>query len=215
MSILEASESDVLQSLLPQFEAEGFDVYLNPSPSILPSFMKKYRPDAVALRSDKKIAIEVVSSKKGSSQKMRHLQSLLSSHSDWEFRVFYVSSLADEKSLEVASADAIKTSIQRVSKLMDDGHKIPALVMAWATLEAIGRALLPDTLRRPQTPARLVETLATEGYLTPIEADQLRTVISLRNAAVHGSLAPEISRDQLDGFVKVLRTLSEQVRSAA
>ncbi len=208
MSPPETSEADVLESLLPKYQAEGFDVFVNPSPSILPPFMQTYRPDAVALRSDRKIAIEVVRSTGGSAEKIRELQSLFAPQSDWELRVFYVSPLTSEKTLEVASRPAIKSAIQRVLDLKRDGHKLPAVIMAWATLEALGRALLPGQLGRPQAPARLIEVLASAGYLTPQEADTLRAAISLRNAAVHGGLDPIVDEGLLDQFIAVLHTLA-------
>ena len=208
MSLPETSEADVLESLLPKYQAEGFDVFVNPSPSILPPFMQTYRPDAVALRSDRKIAIEVVRSTGGSAEKIRDLQSLFAPQSDWELRVFYVSPLTSEKTLEVASRPAIKSAIQRVLDLKRDGHKLPAVIMAWATLEALGRALLPGQLGRPQAPARLIEVLASAGYLTPQEADTLRAAISLRNAAVHGGLDPIVDEGLLDQFIAVLHTLA-------
>ena len=208
MSLPETSEADVLESLLPKYQAEGFDVFVNPSPSILPPFMQTYRPDAVALRSDRKIAIEVVRSTGGSAEKIRELQSLFAPQSDWELRVFYVSPLTSEKALEVASRPAIKSAIQRVLDLKRDGHKLPAVIMAWATLEALGRALLPGQLGRPQTPARLIEVLASAGYLTPQEADTLRAAISLRNAAVHGGLDPIVDERLLDQLIAALHTLA-------
>jgi uncharacterized protein YutE (UPF0331/DUF86 family) len=208
MSLPETREDDVLESLLPKYEAEGFDVFVNPSPSILPPFMQAYRPDAVALRPDKKIAIEVVRSTGSSAQKVRELKSLFAPQSDWELRVFYVSPLSSEGALEVASRSAIKDAIQRVLDLKKDGHKLPALIMAWATLEALGRALLPEELRRPQTPARLIEVLASAGYLTPQEADTLRAAISLRNGAVHGGLDPVVDETLLEQFITILQTLA-------
>jgi hypothetical protein len=167
MSIFESSEAEVIESLLPRYRAEGFDVYVNPSPSILPPFMQAYRPDAVALRKDRKIAIEVVGSTARSEEKIRTLQSLFANQKDWELRVFYASPVASNKLLEVASIPSINESIQRVIDLKETGHLLPALVMAWATFEAVGRALLPEQFRRPQTPARLVEVLGSEGYITP------------------------------------------------
>src|SRR5713226_6019978 len=99
MNVSGSSEAEVIESLLPRYEAEGFDVYVNPSPSILPPFMQTYRPDAIALRSDKKIAIEVVRPSGSSAQKVENLQSLFAPQSDWELRVFYVSSLPSEEGL--------------------------------------------------------------------------------------------------------------------
>jgi uncharacterized protein YutE (UPF0331/DUF86 family) len=208
MSAPAATEADVLQSLLPQYEAEGFQVYVNPSPSILPSFLQSYRPDAIALRGDKRIVIEVIRSTQSSAEKVQRLQSLFPPKSGWELRVIYVSPLSDDRTLDIASYRSIDEAIERVSDLKRDGHFLPALVMAWATLEAIGRALLPERFRRPQTPGRLVEVLASEGYLTPHEADALRPAITVRNMAVHGGLESKVDEKQLEQHISVLRTLA-------
>lgn len=210
MSPPETSEADVLEELLPRYQAEGFEVFLHPSPSILPPFMQSYRPDAVALRPDKKIAIEVVRSSGSSEKKVRELESLFASHREWELRVLYVSPLPSEKILDVSSPAAIKVAIQRVRDLVKDGHKVPALVMAWAALEAVGRVLLPDQLTRPQTPGRLIEALASAGHVTPREADTLRGAISARNSAVHGG-EPRIDEKLLKQFIAVLETLATLV----
>jgi uncharacterized protein YutE (UPF0331/DUF86 family) len=171
--------------------------------------MQTYRPDAIALKKDKKIAIEVVGSNANSNQKIMTLQSLFADHDDWELRVFYASPVASNKSVEVASIPAINESIQGVIDLKEAGHLSPALVMAWATFEAVGRALLPDQFQRPQTPARLVEVLASEGYITPDEADTLRAATTIRNAVVHGQLDSTVDKKMLDGFVAVLKTLAK------
>lgn len=207
MSVPGSSEAQVIESLLPRYEAEGFDVYINPSPSILPPFMQEYRPDAVALRKDRKIAIEVVGSNTDSTQKLRTLQSLFADRGDWELKVFYASPATSTSLPAIASVPAIDESIQRVLDLRGAGHLSPALVMAWATLEAIGRALLPDQFRRPQTPARLVEVLASTGYVTPEEADTLRAAIAGRNEIVHGQLESKVDPKLIEGFVAVLKTL--------
>lgn len=201
--------ADLLGDVLPRYEAEGFEVYVNPSPSILPTFMQDYRPDAIALRRDKKIAIEVVGSTRTSSDKLQRLQSLFAPHSDWELRVLYVSPFSSERTLEIASHASIVRALEQVDALRSEGHNVPALVMAWAALEALGRALLPEQFGRPQTPGRLVEVLASNGYLTPTEADVLRTAISQRNQAVHGGLDPDVDESLLQQFLGILRTLTE------
>src|SRR4030095_7455519 len=100
----------LLESLLPQYQAEGFEVFLKPSPSILPPFMHEYRPDAVALRPDRKLAIEVLRPSETSARKVQDIKSLFAPHSDWELRVFYVSSSVTEKALDVVSREAIRSS---------------------------------------------------------------------------------------------------------
>ncbi|HJQ59215.1 MAG TPA: hypothetical protein VJ890_20075, partial [Vineibacter sp.] len=44
-----AQEAQVLESIVPKLEADGYSVYLHPSPDLLPPFMKNYVPDAIAL----------------------------------------------------------------------------------------------------------------------------------------------------------------------
>jgi hypothetical protein len=48
----ETSEATLLESVLPDLEAEGFEVFANPSPPLLPPFMRDHSPDAIALRKD-------------------------------------------------------------------------------------------------------------------------------------------------------------------
>jgi uncharacterized protein YutE (UPF0331/DUF86 family) len=79
--------------------------------------------------------------------------------------------------------------------------------MAWATFEAIGRAILPAKLQRPQPPGRLTEVLAAEGYVTPTEADQLRHLAESRSQLIHGGLETSVPEADLRRFVEVLKTL--------
>jgi len=39
----------LIEQLIPRLEAEGYTVYLHPLPEFLPTFMKDYIPDAIAL----------------------------------------------------------------------------------------------------------------------------------------------------------------------
>ena len=56
----EITEADVLQAVLPRLEEEGYAVYLHPNRPLVPPFLKDYVPDAIALRADKSLAIEIV-----------------------------------------------------------------------------------------------------------------------------------------------------------
>ncbi|MCC6467912.1 MAG: hypothetical protein IT563_06290 [Alphaproteobacteria bacterium] len=209
MAAYATGEADVLNSLLPSYEAEGFQVFVQPSDAILPPFMKGYRPDAIALKGDRKIAIEIKRSESSASASVRKLNELFSQHPDWELRVYYVSSYSADKVIEVASLSAIERAIKQVRELQAARRDLPALVLAWSTLEAVARALLPDVLARPQTPNRLIEALASEGYLTPSEADTLRHAGSLRNVAAHGQLDMSVDQRMLNELIGVLGTLAD------
>lgn len=209
MASTEVGEREVVELVLPRFQAEGYDVYVHPSPSILPPFMQTYRPDAIALKEGKKIAIEIVRPAPSAEVKVRNLRSLFEGQADWELQVFYASPLGAPPTVGIASQRDIKASLVQVEDLRKAGHLLPALLMAWATFEAIGRALLPAELARPQTPARLVEVLASEGIVTPDEAGVLRRASSVRNAVAHGAIDATVDDDLLGRVIAILTDIAE------
>jgi uncharacterized protein YutE (UPF0331/DUF86 family) len=155
----------------------------------------------------KKLAIEVLREGAPSNRRLDRLRELFSQHKDWELRVYWISPSSTSREIAGASRNVIEQSIEAVEELTADGRTAPALLMAWATFEAIGRAILPDKLQRPQPPGRLTEVLAAEGYITPNEADHLRHLAEGRNHLIHGGLETSVSDADIQRFVEVLKTM--------
>ena len=208
MSISETTAKYVLETMRPRFEAEGFDVFLQPSPAILPVFMRGYRPDAIAVGPHKKIAIEVVRPLENA-EKIARLQQLIDQHRDWELQVVRVP--PSSQAIDVSSHASIQQAVARAAALKRGGHVVPALIMAWAALEAIARALLPDKFARPQTPDRLVELVAHEGYLAPDDADIAWPLIASRHMLIHGALDATVDEAALDRFIAIIGRLADMV----
>lgn len=208
MSRVETREQAVLESLLPRYVAEGFTVVIHPSPALLPPFMRNYRPDAIALKSDKKIAIEIKGNDSNVRKHEANISELFSHHPDWELRIYYTPGYPQERALEPPTAGAVEKAIEESLKLRDSGHPVAAIMIAWAALEGIGRALLPERLARPQPAERLVEVLASEGIAAPDEADVLRRAAELRNAVAHGQLAAAPAAERIDELIVVVRSLA-------
>jgi uncharacterized protein YutE (UPF0331/DUF86 family) len=205
----QAFETELLESMVPRLASEGFEVFIHPSPSILPPFMRDYRPDAIALRADKKIAIEIKRSGKGSASQARQLKKLFSEHKEWELRFYYAEPRSAHSGIEVESLPAIQSVVEELRKLRDANLTLSALLVGWSALEAVARALLPQRLVREQTSIKLIEALASEGWLTPDEADDLRGIATLRNAAAHGQLTVPIDTKHIDELMAILQTLTE------
>lgn len=203
----------VLESIVPELEADGFEVITQPARHRLPSFLQSYLPDAIALRADKNLAIEVLRKGTSSDKDLDKLRQLLAGHRDWELRVYWISPSTVPEPVERASTKDIEKAINVVGKLTAENMLAPALLMAWATLEGLGRALLPERFPRPQTPGRLVEVLAGEGYVTPSEADLLRQLGKVRNQVVHGGLRARITSKDIRSFAATLKTLVALLRS--
>jgi len=200
-------ERQVLEQLVPQLEAEGYTVYLEPSRQLLPPFMEGYTPDAIALRPGKKLAIEIVVDGSSSATKEQRLKHRFENAKDWELRVLYARPASQKIELPVMADEAIDASIASAESLSSSQQYKAAFLIAWATFEALGRALSPQQFARPQTPGRLIETLASNGFVTPSEADILRRLATIRNQFIHGSLNEIVDRAELERFISILRTL--------
>lgn len=200
-------ELDILRELTPELEAQGYEVHLHPGRGIVPGFLKDYQPDAIAIRSDKKLVIEVVGQGERTTKKIEMLANLMKGAEGWELRVEYVPQRGSGEELEIQTPEQIAASISDVRELAAGRFSGAALLLAWATFEALARALLIEDFRRPQTPGRLISVLAEKGYVTPTEADALEGLAKTRNKLVHGHLHVVVEESELSKFVKILETL--------
>ncbi|MBV8755056.1 MAG: hypothetical protein JO328_19540 [Hyphomicrobiales bacterium] len=203
----------VLEQVAPQLQAEGYTVYLEPSRQLLPAFMEGYIPDAIALRKDKNLAIEVVLEGPSSKTKQERLKNRFEHRKDWELRLYYIRPAAPAEGLPPMGNEAIDSSIASVENLISNGQLYGATLIGWATFEALGRALNPAKFARPQTPARLIEILAADGIVTPSEADLLRRLAVSRNRIIHGTLNDKIDKEDLSKFLNVLRELRRMTQT--
>ncbi|WP_254070348.1 hypothetical protein [Acidisphaera sp. L21] len=200
-------EDAVFQAVVPQLEAEGFSVFLHPSASMLPAFLQGYRPDAIAYKGDRKMAIEITARTQNDGSKLKRLREALQAHPEWELQVFYAPPLRNEDAIPASSRETIEEHLQRIEGSLEAMGTTAALLLAWATFEAAARRLVPDGFAQPQSPSRLIEVLASQGYVTPDEADTLRGLIQIRNAAAHGRLDLTTTRSQVEDLVGVTRTI--------
>ncbi|MHB0734244.1 MAG: hypothetical protein DI601_06395 [Azospirillum brasilense] len=206
-------EEAALQTVVPGLVAEGFQVFVQPSRKMLPPFMERYQPDAIAIRGDKKVVIEVLgASARGDNQRerVRRLQAMFAEHPDWEFRVIYAPESEAAEDIPVSPRESIEALLARVEAAYDAMGPAAALLTAWAAFEAAARALAPDAYGRPQPTSRLVEGLAGEGYITPDEADIIRQLSQTRAQIAHGRLDLTPSREQVDGLIRITREMLHQ-----
>ena len=207
------SESTALDALLPDLEARGYDVYVQPTRGITPAFLGAYIPDAVAIRTpanssrDKNIAIEVMRESGSTEQKLEKIVKLFEGQDEWELRVVWLVPINPSEAVPVPTSSEIDGRLLEVDRLIADGHLNAALLLAWAVLEAIGRTLQSNEFQRPQTSGRLVQTLAESGHLTPDEADDVRALAVKRNALAHGNFQVHVTREEMQRLGEVLSTL--------
>lgn len=204
-------EADVLQRQVAELEAEGYEVYIHPQRQVLPGFLAGQRPDLLARRREKGLIVEVLRKSEDSFRRLERLNGLLKDQPDWELRVVWLDPANAGRSPDVQPPAAIEARISEMRGLLRSGNAGPALLLGWATFEALGRALMTDAFLRPQTPGRLVQVLSAAGHVTPSEADELRRLADKRNSFVHGGLATPVSIGEVERFIDILVSLKREI----
>lgn len=203
-----SSEIKILEALLPNLEEEGFKVFIHPQSHILPTFLKGFRPDAVAIYEGdgarKNLVIEVVHKSNKAEEKVSKLRALFEGQEKWELRIYWVADVQERKRVTIQERKDIMSELSNVSSLISQQQNKSALILSWACFEATARLLHPSIFERAQTPRRVLDRMAQEGYLIPDDADFVRALVDKRNRIVHGDFKVEVSNDEVKKFFEVL-----------
>jgi len=202
-------ERSVLDSMVPRLEADGYRVVIHPKRDTLPTFLQEYQPDMVAYKDKKNLAFEIKARVSAAEQKEHRLRERFAGHPDWELRFIYAPPVNSDADIPVVSKQTVSEHLDRLEASVDAMGLTGALLTGWAVFEAAARALLPSSLTRPQPPVRLIEMLASGGYVTPDEADMLRRLSRTRNEVAHGRLDIMPARDDVARLIAVTRSILE------
>jgi hypothetical protein len=198
-------ERAVLDELEPSWRKRGYTLIRQPSQDQLPGFLKGFRPDAIAVGAKPGLVIEVVQTQSGSSEtKIRQLRGLFKDNSDWRLEVVYLSQ--DGVPLKTVTSDDIQETLEKV-RLVAESEPRAALLMSWATLEAIARKLEPELASRSLSPRSLVDVLVSNGHLPQSETAKLRRLGDARNALAHG----QINNSPKSADIQYLIDLAEEL----
>jgi len=208
------TELEILRAALPTLEAEGYQVFLAPHPDVRPGFLQDISPDAIAIGPHGNLVIEIVRASKDDNQKVKALSELVKQQPGWQLRVLRADSLTDATVIDAEDRDAILRRVQEARQLARDGHLEAALLICWAAMEATARFLEPANYSRPQTPGRIIETLAESGTLLPSEAADMRKLADKRNKLIHGQLGVKVEKKEIERFCDILTELLKE-RAAA
>jgi hypothetical protein len=200
------TEGRVLALLRNRYEADGFSFIEHPMRGDLPAFMQGYEPDALALGKDKFIAIEIKLERGPDTDKnLRAISERFRGQPLWEFRVVYGDEVEDQP-IAAPTLDQILVQLAEAETLLAQDHPRAALVLGWATVEAIARTLSADLpASGSRTMRQAVELLEHLGRLRFREAQQLRGSIPLRAKVVHGDFQTPITAAEVEPVLKAAR----------
>ena len=198
------TERELLEATARDLTAKGYDVVLEPSPSLLPTALASFRPDAIALGREPKLIVEIATEGAVAAAKVASLQEALMQNPEWKLHL--VISRVKRTSLSVMPHELIAPTLENAKKVAKIDAQA-ALLLGWSAFEALSRARRPSVFSRPQSPGRIIERLAAEGVLTPVEATFLREMAHARNLFIHGDLTHTVDLSQVERFLSTIESL--------
>jgi uncharacterized protein YutE (UPF0331/DUF86 family) len=209
----ESREHAILERLRDQYEHQGYSFYTHPSRELLPTFLGQYRPDAVALKGDEGIIIEIKGRANKTELRLSEITRLFAGQTKWRFSIVNVDDFPGEELIRLYSPDRIEKALQEAQQLSQTGHTRAAFVLAWAAWEAAGRILLaPDTEPgvSPLSPTQMTQMLTQDSFLDEASARRLWNLARIRSAVVHGDLDKEVDQEAVTFLIAIARHLLEQ-----
>jgi hypothetical protein len=199
-SLEKETEAQFIEGLRDRYEEQGFTFTVHPARASLPDFLGSYIPDAVAQKPGRNIAIEVKRrSGPDTERALRDIRRLFDGRPEWQFQVVFMGAdPLQSMTIPTVTTASIRPRINEIRALIVQGHLRSAFVMAWSILEATVRALDGRGETGPLTPGTVVQTLATNGWIEPEMERRMRDLIALRNRVVHGDLAAEPARADVE-----------------
>ena len=205
-------ERVVLDRLKETYERQGYEFFVNPPLDILPNFLGGLRPDAIAMKPDESIIIEVKRGRRvGNDSRLETIANFVSGQRGWKFKVFFEGEQPEIAIRIFPSTHAqIEQQMAEADRLVAAGHDKAALLLAWSILEAIVRAWVAGEgalSDRPFSPAEAVQSLEMSGLLDREAARDLQAKAQLRNLVAHGDLSVEIQHGVVEELILELRRL--------
>jgi uncharacterized protein YutE (UPF0331/DUF86 family) len=203
------AEADLLALATEQFAEEGYTVVREPGASSLPAPLRDLHPDAIAIGKRPFVVIEVVREGAQNAERVIRLQRAAQEAGDWNLHL--ILDRGERKpGLDQIPAQIISSTLNQARKLLEVDTRA-ALLLSWASFEAVARAMAPTRFAKPQSPGRIIESMASEGIVTPSEASALRKLATSRNAVVHGDLRVAPPTNELEKFLRVQERLLKRV----
>ncbi|MEQ8815439.1 MAG: hypothetical protein RLO51_03645 [Thalassobaculum sp.] len=202
-----ADERTALDLIENRLKKDGYTLVRSPGPEQLPAFLRGFRPDAIAVGADPSLVIEVMHSRTASATtQIRQINSLLSGHEDWRLEVVYVS--PDGTAVGSTTPEEVRATLRGLQKLSEIEPR-GALLLAWSSMEAIGRILQPALAARSISPNSLIDLLISHGHASQGDGPLLRRLGNMRNAISHGQLSLTPSSEDLAELLRIAERLVE------
>lgn len=200
-------ERELIAMAARKLESEGYDVVVDPARNTLPEFLRDFRPDAIAFRADGNLVLEVLTSVAKDAERANALNQLFDEVEGWKLRLVWKDEIKDAVQDMSVQLQNIAEKTKQITDGLTEDNIQGSFLLLWSVLEAISRYVEPEEFQRAQPSKNLVQRLASLGYVTPTQADELRILAELRNKLAHGGIDAEVSPQQLHALLDIQRDI--------
>ncbi|MGL6096957.1 MAG: hypothetical protein ACRC7O_14330 [Fimbriiglobus sp.] len=217
-----------LERLADTYRGRGYDVVVRPRPDQLPPFAADFVVEIAARRGPADgvlVAVRKDRDEVAADGEMQRYAEVTGAHPGWRFDLAVIGSEPPPQRYEPVhelSDGEIVRAIEQSEELSRMGFERPAVVAAWAALEAAMRMRLRSFGQDADWGANLremVRELYSAGVLSPDEFRRVVAATRLRNQLVHGFAptpngAGEITSVMIPLLCSIARRLVDESRLA-
>lgn len=181
-----AQEHDRILALAEQYRGQGYRVAVEPSPDEVPGFLAGYQPDLIVSRGGERTVVEVKSRRSlPADAQAREIARRVEGRPGWRFELVIV---GDEPAGAMPPSEPqVRNAVAEARRLLEVGFVSPALLSAWAALEASLRlALHTEGGPVPSASRSLLTRAVEEGILSREDYRAATESFGLRSSLAHG-----------------------------
>jgi hypothetical protein len=208
-------EKSELERVAQEYRDRGYEVFLDPSASDLPDFVREFRPDMIAKSAKECLVIEVKQlASQADRERTKAIAGRVERRPGWKFVL--VSPLQRPETTDdlprVMGVEQVEKLLDEVHALRRTNHTASALLLGWAAFEAAMRFAAqqqaPD-VSKPDT-WMLMRELVSRGILDRDRYHDLMELFKLRSVVAHGFQPPQASNDVV--FERAVDILSQSTK---
>jgi REase_AHJR-like len=212
-----------LERVAGLYTSQGYQVVVRPGPEDLPPFARDFKVEIVARRVATGVLVTVKKDRIqfAADPNVPRYAEVTGAQPGWRFDFAIVGAedpaLREFPDARELSDEDIDKGLVDAEQLIGTGYVRPAVITAWAGLEAAMRRRLRAMGEKAgpgTTPLSLVGELYANGSFFPEELENLERIYLLRNEIVHGFAAPTVDAGDVRFLVDTGRRLLEESQPA-
>jgi hypothetical protein len=209
--------------VVKQYADQGYQTFFRPGLADLPPFAKDFKVDILAKRGEGGVLAQVKRNRKqlADDPDTSRYAEITNKQPGWRFDFFVLeaeSPLAREpQDGQEFSGEDIRKALADVDQLAGSGFHRPAVITAWAALEAAMRMRLRaagEDAGWGAMPRSLLNELYSSGVFSEDEFLQLEKLSHLRNQIVHGFSSSTSIPEAVQVLIDTTRRLLDESQAA-